>query len=43
MLDDLAEIYRAVDEYLEEVEQMTRKTADEFEIFKKIASRAIKG
>ena len=41
--DDLPKIYRAVDEYLEEVEQMTRKEADEFEIFKKIASRAIKG
>ena len=41
--DDLPKIYRAVDEYLEEVEQMTRKTANEFEIFKKIASRPIKG
>ena len=41
--DDLPKIYRAVDEYLDEVEQMTRKTANEFEIFKKIASRAIKG
>ena len=39
---DLVEIYRAVDEYLNEVEQMTRKTANEFEIFKKIASRPIK-
>lgn len=41
--DDLPKIHRAVDEYLDEVEQMTRKTANEFEIFKKIASRAIKG
>ena len=42
LTEDLAEIYRAVDEYLDEVEQMTRKAADEFEIFKKIASRPIK-
>ena len=42
LTEDLAEIYRAVDEYLDEVEQMTRKTANEFEIFKKIASRPIK-
>ena len=41
--DDLPKIYRAVDEYLDEVEQMTRKTVNEFEIFQKIASRAIKG
>lgn len=40
--NDLPKIYRAVDEYLDEVEQMTRKTANEFEIFKKIASRPIK-
>lgn len=43
LAEELGEIYRAVDEYLDEVEQMTRKAADEFEIFKKIASRAIKG
>jgi len=42
LADDLPKIYRAVDEYLDEVEQMTRKAADEFEIFKKIASRPIK-
>lgn len=40
--DELPKIYRAVDIYLEEVEQMTRKVTNEFEIFKKIASRAIK-
>jgi len=42
LLEELAEIYRAVNEYLEEVEQMTRKTANEFAIFKKLASRPIK-
>ena len=40
--DDLPKIYRAVDEYLDEVELMTRKAANKFEIFKILASRAIK-
>lgn len=42
LASDLVEIYRAVDEYLDEVEQMTRKASNELEIFKKLASRAIK-
>lgn len=42
LAEDLPKVYRAVDEYLDEVEQMTRKVANEFEIFKKIASRPIK-
>lgn len=42
LAEDLPKVYRAVDEYLEEVEQMTRKADNEFEIFKKIASRPIK-
>ena len=41
--EDLPKIYQTVDIYLDEVELMTRKTADEFELFKKIASRAING
>ncbi len=40
--EELVEIYRAVDEYLDEVEQIIKNVANEFEIFKKIASRAIK-
>jgi len=41
--DDLPKIYRAVNEYLDEVEHITQKAANEFEIFKKITSRPIKG
>ena len=41
--EDLPKVYRAVDEYLEEVERTTQKADNEFEIFKKIASRPIKG
>ena len=40
--DDLPKIYRAVDGYLNEVEQITKNAANEFEIFKILASRAIK-
>lgn len=43
LAEDLPKIYSAVDEYLDEVEQMTVKAANEFEIFKILASRAIKG
>ena len=42
LADELPKIYRAVDGYLDEVELMTRKAANEFEIFKILASRAIK-
>ena len=41
--EELPKIYRTVDRYLDEVEQMTRKAANEFEVFKILASRAIKG
>jgi len=43
LAEDLPKIYSAVDEYLDEVEQTTVKAANEFEIFKILASRAIKG
>ena len=39
--DELPKIYRAVDEYLDEVEQITKNAANEFEIFKVLANRAI--
>ena len=39
---ELPKIYRAVDEYLDEVELMARNAANEFELFKVLASRAIK-
>ena len=42
LLDDLPKIYRAVDEYLEGVERVTQKAANEFEIFTILASRPIK-
>lgn len=42
LAEDLPKIYRAVDGYLDEVEQMTRKAANEFETFKILASRTIK-
>ena len=38
---ELPKIYRAVDEYLDEVELMARNAANEFELFKVLASRAI--
>lgn len=40
--DELPKIYSAVDEYLEEVEQITKNALNEFEAFKILASRAIK-
>lgn len=40
--EDLPKIYRAVDEYLEEVERITQKAANEFEIFKILASQSIR-
>lgn len=42
LANDLPKIYHKVDEYLDEVELMTRKTVNEFEIFKILASRPIK-
>lgn len=39
--DELPKIYRAVDEYLDKVEQMTKNESNEFEIFKILASQAI--
>ena len=38
---ELTKIYRAVDEYLDEVELLTKKAADEFELFKTLANRTI--
>ena len=40
--EDLPKIYCAVDEYLDEVEQIAKNAANEFAIFKILASRAIK-
>lgn len=39
--EELPKIYRAVDSYLDEVELLTKNAANEFEIFKNIASRAL--
>ena len=40
--DDLPKIYREVDGYLDEVEQIAKNAPNEFAIFKILASRAIK-
>ena len=42
LAEELPKIYRAVDRYLDEVELITKKSSNEFEIFKNLASRAIK-
>lgn len=39
--EELPKIYRAVDEYLDEVEHITKNAANEFELFKILAGRAI--
>ena len=39
--NELPKIYRAVDKYLDEVELLTRNSANDFELFKALASRAI--
>ena len=39
--EDLLKIYRAMDEYLDEVDRITQKAKNEFDIFKILVSRPI--